>query len=143
MSDLEAPPRAPATRENRALPYLGLFSSIGTLLCCALPSLLVLLGFGATVASVLSFVPWLVTLSRHKVWVFGASALLLAANWYYLYRLAPRLLAARGACPSEEPDACARVTRFSRLLLWLAMALYAAGFAVAYVLPLLLPWLGS
>lgn len=34
------------------LGYLSLFTSLGTLLCCALPSLLVALGLGATVASV-------------------------------------------------------------------------------------------
>jgi len=48
------------------LAYLSLFTSMGTLLCCALPSLLVLVGLGATVASVLSAAPWLVTLSGHK-----------------------------------------------------------------------------
>ena len=52
------------------LSYISLFTSFGTLLCCALPSLLVLLGLGATVASFLSAVPWLVVLSRHKTWVF-------------------------------------------------------------------------
>ncbi len=34
------------------LGYLSLFSSLGTLLCCALPALFVLLGLGATVASI-------------------------------------------------------------------------------------------
>jgi hypothetical protein len=37
------------TRQRRAaglLSYLSLFTSFGTLLCCALPSLLVLLGLG-------------------------------------------------------------------------------------------------
>jgi hypothetical protein len=40
-----------------ALSFLSLFTSLGTLLCCALPSLLVLFGLGATVATVLSEVP--------------------------------------------------------------------------------------
>jgi len=35
---------------NTLTTYLSLFTSFATLLCCALPSLLVLLGFGATVA---------------------------------------------------------------------------------------------
>ena len=35
--------------------YLSLFTSLSTLLCCALPSLLVLFGLGASVASFLSF----------------------------------------------------------------------------------------
>jgi mercuric ion transport protein len=40
---------APPIRSG-ALSYLSLFTSLGTLLCCALPSLLVLFGLGATVA---------------------------------------------------------------------------------------------
>ena len=61
-----APPRI----RGGALSFLSLFTSLGTLLCCALPSLLVLFGLGATVATVLSEVPWLVSLSHHKHWVF-------------------------------------------------------------------------
>ena len=34
--------------------YLGLFSSFGTLVCCAIPSALVLLGFGASLAGFLT-----------------------------------------------------------------------------------------
>ena len=58
--------RAPRLRSG-ALSYLSLFTSVGTLLCCALPSLLVLFGLGATVASVLSEAPWLVALA-FSVW---------------------------------------------------------------------------
>lgn len=138
MRELGSPPGPAPTHESRVLPYLGLFSSVGTLLCCALPSLLVLLGFGATVASFSAAAPWFVALSRHKAWVFAGAALLLTANFYYVYRLAPHLLAARGACSADDLDACARATRVSRVVLWLSTALYAVGFAVAYVLPLVL-----
>jgi len=54
------PPRlsdVPTRVRSGALSYLSLFTSLGTLLCCALPSLLVLFGLGATVASVLSGSP--------------------------------------------------------------------------------------
>lgn len=122
--------------------YLSLFTSMGTLVCCALPSLLVLLGLGATVASALSAAPWLVTLSRHKAWVFAVSGALIAANFYYVYRLAPRLKAAGAAgeaCPIDDPSACGTATRVSRVVLWVSAALYLVGFSVAYVLgPILL-----
>jgi len=49
-------------KQSALLSYFSLFTSVSTLLCCALPSLLVLFGLGASVASVLSFLPWLVTL---------------------------------------------------------------------------------
>jgi mercuric ion transport protein len=127
----------PAQRENRVLGYLSLFTSVGTLLCCALPSLLVLLGLGATVASVLVSAPWLVALSRHKSWVFATSAILIACNFYYVYRLAPRLLQRSGACAIDDPT-CARATRTSRVLLWTSAVLLLIGVTVAYVLPIVL-----
>lgn len=120
------------------LGYLSLLSSMGTLLCCALPALLVLFGLGAAVAATMSAAPWLATLSRHKAWLFAGSALLIAGNFYYVYRLAPRLAVAHGACPPGEADACTVTTGFSRAMLWGSVSVYAIGFVVAYVLPLVL-----
>src|SRR3954470_18385189 len=91
-------------RTNGVLSYLSLFTSFGTLLCCALPSLLVLLGLGATVASFLSAAPWLVILSRHKPWVFTISGLLIGGNLLYVYGIAPRLRVAGGTCPTDAPE---------------------------------------
>src|SRR5437763_14823475 len=89
----------PHEQTTRRLPtwwsFASLFTSVGTLLCCALPSLLVLLGLGATVASFLSAAPWLVALSHHKRVVFAVSGALISTNFYYTYWLAPRLQAAR------------------------------------------------
>ena len=82
-----APPRI----RGGALSFLSLFTSLGTLLCCALPSLLVLFGLGATVATVLSEVPWLVALSHHKHWVFIVAGLLITGNFVYVYVVAPKL----------------------------------------------------
>src|ERR1700745_3500656 len=89
-----------------ALRYLSLFTSLGTLLCCALPSLLVLAGLGATVASVLSEAPWLVTMSHHKHWVFIVAGLLISSNLVYVYGVAPKLQLRNGACAPNDPAAC-------------------------------------
>src|SRR5437764_12785446 len=88
------------------LNYLSLFTSLSTLLCFALPSLLVLLGLGATVASFLSAVPWLVTLSRHKNWVFAFSGILIALSFLQMYLL-PRRTGQIEACPPGN-DVCRR-----------------------------------
>jgi hypothetical protein len=130
------------TKQRRAsglLSYLSLFTSFGTLLCCALPSLLVLIGLGATVASFLSAVPWLVTLSRHKSAVFLVSGLLIGGNLLYVYVIAPRLQEAGAACPADAPEACGGASRFSRIMLWISTAIYAVGVFSAFVLgPLLM-----
>ena len=54
----------PERRAKRAalLNYFSLFSSFSTLICCALPSVLVVLGMGTAVASLLYAAPWVVCL---------------------------------------------------------------------------------
>ena len=126
------------TRPNGLLSYLSLFTSFGTLLCCALPSLLVLFGLGATVASFLSAAPWLVTLSHHKNWVFAISGTLIAGNFVYVYVLGPKLRARALGCSVDDPRACERASRLSRMILWISGAIYVAGFFSAYILGRLL-----
>lgn len=116
------------------LGYLSLFTSLGTLLCCALPSLLVLVGLGATVASTVSGAPWLISFSRHKNGTFGIAGLLIAANFVYVFRIAPRLQAAGQRCPVDQPSACGTASRVSRAILWASAAIYAVGFFSAYLL---------
>ena len=125
--------------ESALLSYLSLFTSLGTLLCCALPSLLVLFGLGATVASFLTAVPWLVTLSQHKSWVFLISGLLIAVSFLYIYRTAPRLKAHGETCSIEDAQtACDAATRLSHIALWISAAIYVIGFFTAFLLgPLL------
>ena len=117
-----------------ALSFLSLFTSLGTLLCCALPSLLVLFGLGATIASVLSQAPWLVTMSHHKHWVFLVAGLLISGNFVYIYRIAPKLQARTGACDPTDAAACQTASRFSRVVLWCSAVLYLIGAFTAYLL---------
>lgn len=127
-----------AAQRPRVFGYLSLFTSFSTLLCCALPSLLVLLGLGATVASFLSVAPWLVTLSRHKAWVFAASGALISSNAIYVYRIAPRLRGELESCTPGDATACETADRVSRAVLWTSALIYFVGFFTAYVLgPLL------
>jgi hypothetical protein len=125
---------APPRLRGGALSYLSLFTSLGTLLCCALPSLLVLFGLGATVASVLVEVPWLVALSHHKNWAFLVAGVLISGNFVYVYALAPRLQAQSRACDPNDPSACQVASRFSRIVLWCSAVLYLIGCFSAYLL---------
>src|SRR5438105_9564706 len=96
--------RAPLRIRGGALSYLSLFTSLGTLLCCALPSLMVLFGLGATVASVLSEAPWLISMSHHKQWVFIAAGMLITTNFVYVYAIARNFRHdMRPALPASPP----------------------------------------
>ena len=124
------------------LGYLSLFTSLGTLLCCALPALLVLVGLGATVASVVSSAPWLITLSRHKNWTFAIAGLLITANFFYVFLVAPRLRATTQTCPVDQPSACGNASRLSRWILWFSAGIYLVGFFSAYLLGPILRYFG-
>jgi hypothetical protein len=128
-------PLAPEQRARRAalLNYFSLFSSFSTLICCALPSVLVLLGMGTAVASLLSAAPWLVSLSRHKIWTFSIAGTLIAASFVMTYVVAPRLQ--RGdVCAADDPTTCGEVSKLSRVVLWSSALIWSGGFFVAYLL---------
>lgn len=132
-----------STGKSAVLNYLALFTSFGTLLCCAPPSLVALLGLGATVASLLSAVPWLVTLARYREILFIISGNLLAGDFVYVYWLSPRLKAQGRACPTEDgPTLCDMETRMSRIVLWVAAVIFTIGFFSAYALGPILTRIG-
>ena len=126
---------APERRARRAalLNYFSLFSSFSTLICCALPSILVLLGMGTAVASMLSAAPWLVGFSRHKVWTFSIAGALIACSFVMTYVIAPRLQSGE-QCDADDPNTCREVSKVSRVILWCSAMIYAGGFFVAYLL---------
>ena len=129
----------PLRKRSAVLSYFSLFTSVGTLLCCALPSLLVLFGLGASVASMLSFTPWLVTLSKHKQWTFSISGIMIALSFANMYFVAPRIRAQR--CSPSDPTACEDASKMSKVLLWISAGLYSVGFFVAFVLGPILTWM--
>lgn len=124
--------------DSRALSWLTLFASTGTLICCALPILLVTLGFGATVAVLTSAFPFLIVLSQYKVWVFALSGALLAGMGWLLFRYPP-------ACPADPKLAavCARVRVWNRRLYWASVVIWSVGFFAAYLALPLRIWLAS
>ena len=129
------PAFAPERRARRAalLNYFSLFDSFSTLICCALPSVLVLLGMGTAVASLLSAAPWLVSLSRYKVWTFSIAGTLIALSFVVTYFIAPRLRQGE-ACDADDPTSCGQASRVSRILLWASALIWSCGVFVAYLL---------
>jgi mercuric ion transport protein len=127
--------QAPVQRAKRAalLNYFSLFSSFSTLICCALPSVLVLLGMGTTVASLLLAAPWLVNLSRHKIWTFSIAGVLIAMSFVMTYLIAPRLRQGE-TCDADDPTMCGEVSKVSRVILWGSVVIWSCGFFVAYLL---------
>jgi hypothetical protein len=112
-----------------------LFASSSTLVCCALPAMLVALGAGAALSSLVATVPQIVWLSEHKAVLFAVAAVLMAAAG--LLQLRNR----SAPCPVDPQlrNACLRTRRLSWRLYLVSLALLLIGAWFAFVMP----WLGS
>jgi len=110
-------------------PVLSLFTSIGTLLCCALPALLVTLGMGAALAGFISVAPWITVISKYKITIFIVAGILLSLSSYFLWinRNAP--------CPVDEKQAkaCMFLRKFSLYIIIISIIIYIVGFFFAFL----------
>jgi hypothetical protein len=112
---------------------LTLFTSSGTLICCALPALLVALGAGAALSSLIATVPQLVWFSEHKTAVFSAAAIMLTLSGILQWR------ARSLPCPADPAlaQACKRLRRQSLSMYLLSVGVFAIGGFFAFIAPLL------
>lgn len=108
---------------SKLISFLSLFTSFGTLICCALPALLVTLGLGAALATGISALPQLVWFSENKELVFGISGGMLLLNGVVLY------LQRNATCPidPELRDACTHGRRLSKIIFVIAVVIYGVG----------------
>lgn len=112
------------------LEILTILSSFTTLLCCALPTLLVSLGAGAVLASLVTAVPQLVWISEHKIPLFAFAGLMLLLFGISSYRNR------KATCPTDPVQAklCLRLRRLSEQIFYVSLALYFVGFLFAFVI---------
>ncbi len=116
---------------SRLINFLTLFTSLSTLLCCALPALLVSLGLGAVMAGLASNVPGLIWISENKPVLFSAAGLLLAGNglWLWMNRNAP--------CPTDPElrKACLGGRLWSKRIFVASLAIFSVGAFFAFIAP--------
>ena len=115
--------------KHTLLPTLSLFTSVGTLVCCALPALFVTLGMGAALAGLVSNAPWLVAISEYKVAVFLISGIMLLVAIIFQYR------SRNASCPIDlvKAAACVRLRCYSNYLLIFSVVIYLTGFFFAFI----------
>jgi hypothetical protein len=113
----------------------SLFASSSTLVCCALPAMLVGLGAGAALSSLVSFVPQLVLLSEHKEELFAVAGLMLGASGVIQWRNR------NAPCPTDPAlrNACLRTRRVAARVYVFSVLIYLVGALFAFVLPW---WIG-
>lgn len=117
----------------KALSFLTLFTSTGTLLCCALPAAIATLAGGAAVGVLVTSFPWLIPISEHKGWIFLVAGTLILIS-------ASLTLRPKGAvaCAITAGSGCEVAGGFTKGMLWLSVAIYLVGVFFSYtIVPLL------
>ena len=111
----------------------SLATASSTLVCCAIPALLVTLGAGAALSSLIAVFPQVVWLSEHKEAVFVTAAVMMAAAGVLQWRTR------RAPCPTEPRlrDACLRTRVVSSRIYAASVACLAIGAWFAFVQPIL------
>ena len=122
-----------APKSNFWASLVTLFASSSTLICCALPALLVTLGAGATLSSFISIFPKIVWISEHKIEVFTFAGVMLTISGYMQWRgrLAP--------CPVDPVlrNACIKTRKASLIIYSFSLLLYLTGGWFAFIQPLI------
>ncbi|MFT4967402.1 MAG: mercuric ion transport protein [Candidatus Deianiraeaceae bacterium] len=101
-------------KKETILPFLALFTSLSTILCCALPILLVTLGMGAVFASLTANFPALTLIASYSLEIFILATILLLVSGYFIFIKAQ-------TCPSDKNLAklCAKTKKINKVV-WIA-----------------------
>ena len=120
----------PISKKSLIIPSISLFTSLGTLLCCALPALFVALGAGAVLAGLLSNLPMLVTISKHKDILFLISGFFIGFSGFLIWKTR------NAPCPANplKAKACNRLRKTSVFIYFFSLLVYLTGFFFAYLI---------
>jgi hypothetical protein len=118
-------------KSNKLVNYLALFTSTGTIFCCALPALLVSIGAGAALSSIISIFPQLIIFSIYKIPIFiGAFIMLIISGiMQYQTRSMP--------CPADKKQAyaCMQARKVSMFIYFASVGIFIVGLLFALIIP--------
>ena len=117
---------------DRLANFFSLFASTSTLICCALPALFVVLGAGASFASLVSMFPFLITLSKYKIAIscFALVTIIIAGLVNYK--------TARLPChvDPELGKTCLQIRLRSQRVYYFSTAIFVFASSFTYIIPI-------
>lgn len=118
-------------RKRLAINWLVLFTSSATLICCAIPALLVSLGLGAVLIGLVSNIPQLIWISEHKPLVFAIAGVLLVLAGLMQWQ------SSKLSCPADRALAktCISARKWSNMIYGVSVLIFAVGSWFAFVAP--------
>ena len=116
---------------DRSANLISLFASSSTLICCALPAVFIVIGAGATFASIISIFPFLVVISKYKVSITLVSLLILVFAGYINYRTYYL------PCPADPElgRICLQTRKRSRSIYYFSVIIFTFATIFTYLIP--------
>ena len=117
--------------QNKSANFLSLFASSSTLICCALPSLFVVIGAGASFASLITVFPFLMVLSQYKSWITMFALLIIFIAGYVNYKTYYM------PCPADPElgKVCMKTRKQSRYVYYFSVVLFIFATTFTYIIP--------
>lgn len=116
---------------HRPANFLSLFASTSTLICCALPALFVALGAGASFASLITALPFLVVLSQYKVIITLFALVMIVIAGYANYKTYHM------PCPADPElgRTCMQTRKRSRYIYYFSVLIFLVATIFTYIIP--------
>ena len=121
-----------STKESTKLSLITLIASFSTLICCALPAILVGLGAGATLASMVSVFPELIIISKYKIQVSIITLIILLVAGSFIRRSNSL------PCPTDPQlrDVCLKIRKKSKLIYLISVVIFISASIFTYIVPI-------
>ena len=106
--------------------YFSLFTSTSTLMCCALPSLLVALGAGGVLASVFARYPQIGFIAEYSSVVFTIAGVLIVTNVVIFFKKRNE------PCDIQKKIACTKAKKVQKYMLVASVIIYLIALFAKY-----------
>lgn len=119
---------------KKIIDFFLLFSSTSTLICCALPALLISVGAGSTMAFLSGNIPGFIWLSQNKFYLFIFAGIMLAFGGALQVKNRKR------ECPLDGSQvvSCQASRSWSKNIYFISLIIYSIGGFFAFIAPILI-----
>jgi hypothetical protein len=117
--------------QDKSANFLSLFASSSTLICCALPSLFVVIGAGASFANLITVFPFLIVLSQYKLYITMFALVMIIFAGYVNYKTYYM------PCPTDPElgKLCMQTRKKSRYIYYISIVLFIFATIFTYLVP--------
>tara|TARA_B100000965_G_C19454000_1_gene696608 strand:+ start:425 stop:790 length:366 start_codon:yes stop_codon:yes gene_type:complete len=116
---------------DKSVNLLTLFASSSSLICCAIPAIFITLGAGAAFANLILVFPFLIILSKYKVYISALTFIIITLAGYINYKV--YLL----PCPTDPElgKICMKTRKNSRYIYYFSVMLFIFATIFTYIAP--------